>query len=351
MQESGQLADLLLKIFTQLPSAFLGIYADGTVFLWSQGTEKITGVSTEKALGKNFENLLWKDNKDNKVSLLTQLFEEKNILTYEFQLQEKNLKLTLTPLCNDDGGLIGALGEINDLTQEKKFEQLKADFISMLAHELRTPAATIKGYLEVVLKEAGGLTPELKEYLKRVNVANERQIQTIESLFSAAHLEEGTLKITPQSVNLIDTINKIIEEFREQALAKNLELKLIYPRLAVPQVLADKARLEEILRNLIGNAVKFTQKGQVVLTLTGGQESKMVKVMISDTGPGISLELQQRLFEKFARGEHTLTEFTQGTGLGLYISKKLIGLMQGKIGYETRIGKGSTFYFTLPAAL
>lgn len=344
---AGQLSNLLLKMLSVLPSSIFGIYPDGTVFFWSEGAQLLTGIDTQKALGKNFQDLL---SIPPDKFLLANLVDTKTSVSLDLKDKssspKRNLFLTLTPLFNEEQKLIGALGEIKDISEEKRLEQLKTDFTSMIAHELRTPASTIKGYLDVLQKDAKDFNPEHKEYLQRAYLSNERQIQTIESLFSAAQLEEGTLKIDPKPLDLIDALNKTMGEFSNEARAKGLELKLIYPHLTLPPVLADYTRLDEILRSLLGNAVKYTQKGSVTVSIK--TEKDKVVVEIADTGPGIAPELQPRLFEKFVRGEHALTELTQGTGLGLYISRKLVEIMGGKIWYETRVGKGSTFYFSLP---
>lgn len=242
----------------------------------------------------------------------------------------------------------------------KELDKLKDDFVSVASHELRTPMTSIKSYLWMVLNNKGGEVPEkVKGYLDRSYKATERLINLVNDLLNVSRIESGRIELNLESFDVTTLVNDVIQDLKPRADEKVLYLQLVPPTKALPAVHADRNKVREVLVNLVGNSIKFVEKGGIRIqfsTLSSvAQDKKRVFVQVSvvDTGPGISRENQERLFKKFGRLENSYVSIatTSGTGLGLYISKVLVEKMGGQIGAESDgVGRGSTFWFCLPVA-
>ncbi|MBM4401878.1 MAG: PAS domain-containing protein [Candidatus Cloacimonetes bacterium] len=355
----------LLAILQVLATGVFAIEPDGRVFFWSKGAETLTGISEISARGRFYQKVLELPEEEEK-SPLVELIETRKTVKREYQTKTQNshrrqdfggqanlrtqnpipLLLTFIPLLNPRGRLLGAVVEIKDISDEKRLEQMKLDFVSIVSHELRTPITNIKGHLDVVMKEAENLSSQHRKFLQRAYISNERQLETIEALLNISRIERGTVKIDIKPIRLEDVISGVVAEFEEQAQAKNLEIKFIYPHLTLPQIMADRDRTREVLINLVSNAIKYTRQGGITIRVT--QKGKELITSVSDTGIGISPEVKPHLFQKFFRGERVLTEESPGTGLGLYIAKSFVELMGGRIWVESEENRGSTFSFSLP---
>lgn len=344
--------DKLLAILQTQQTATFAVEPNGVIFFWSKGAERLTGVSFAYALGKIYSRVvkLHLPPTQPAAAPLAELLTQRRTVKIEGELAKDEKKspvsLTFTPLFNPKQEILGAVVEMVDISEEKRLEQMKLDFVSIVSHELRTPITNIKAYLDVVLQEANYLTAEHRQFLERAFWSNERQLETIEALLNISKIEQGTVKVDLNPIRLEDVISGVVAEWEEQARLKGLGLKFIYPHLTLPQVVADRDRVREVLTNLVSNGIKYTQKGSVAITMT--QKGKELVVSVTDTGPGIPEELKPRLFQRFSRGERSLTEETPGTGLGLYIAKSFTELMNGKIWFESKVGRGSTFSFSLP---
>jgi len=242
--------------------------------------------------------------------------------------------------------LVGGLAEVRDLTEKKRLEQMQLDFAAIVSHELRTPISSIKGYLDIVIREADNLSPEHRQFLERAYLSNERQAKTIEKLLALSDLERGNIEVHLEMVDVGGVISQIVAELKPEAQNKGLYLRFQFAKFAVPPVRADEELLHNVIVNLIDNAIKYTSEGGVDVKLSSNPQE--VVISVSDTGPGIPAEMLGRVFEKFVRGEHSLTETTQGSGLGLYLARRFVELMGGKISVQSKEGQGSTFSVSLP---
>lgn len=352
--ELNQINQKLLSILQTISRGVFVIETDGKIFFWGDAVSKLTGINSDEALGRDFQKVLpLSFIGKNPPKLILELLETKKTFGYEYLLNinfKKNfpILLTLTPLITEEKKFIGAVGEIEDISEKKRLDQLKLDFVSLVSHELRTPIANIKGYLSLVLDEAESLSDEHRKFIRRAYLSNERQLRTVEDLLSASKIEQGVFQIQTYPLQVEDLIASVVSEWQPQAQEKNLELKFIYPKFPLPRVVGNEERIQEILVNLISNAIKYTKKGSIVVEVNASD--KEASISIKDTGIGISPEEQKNLFEKFQRGQRPLTSEAQGTGLGLYIAKTLTELMDGKIWVESKTNEGSTFTFTLPIA-
>lgn len=336
-------------VFNRLNEGVFILTPEGIISFWSKGAERIVHQPAGQARGQRFENVLAVEKgKEALREQFWQTVENRRAVEKEFQIHGHPVRLTLSPLSSETENTIGLVGEIEDLTEEKRVEAMKVDFVNIVSHELRTPISVIKGYLDVVLKEADYLLPDHREYIERAFTSNERQLETVESLLNVSRIEHGTIKMDLQPVRVEEVINDVLENFRETAHDKGIELKFVYPRFGLPTVKADPQRLHDVLTNLISNAVKYTHRGEVTVQIT--PKDNWAWIGVKDTGIGIAQDKREHLFEKFVRGERSLTEESPGTGLGLYIVKNFVELMGGTVEFESIEDRGTIFKFSLPVA-
>jgi PAS domain S-box-containing protein len=241
--------------------------------------------------------------------------------------------------------IVGAVQVFRDVLKEKDFEEMREDFLNIAAHDLRTPATIIKDYISRILDgEAGVISDKAKWMLKEAYIGNDRAIRLISDFLSVSRLERGKVKIDSKKLDLTKVVETAVKELQNEIEKKGLTLE--YKKIKLPEVLADSEKTLQVINNLITNAIKFTLKGSITIS----HEVKTDKVIthITDTGIGIDKDFQKHLFEKFSRKSEETGSV--GLGLGLYICKMIIDGSIGEIWVKSKIGKGSTFSFSLPIA-
>lgn len=249
--------------------------------------------------------------------------------------------------------------EINKATNDLKnanlslenLDKLKDDFVSVASHELRTPMTAIRSYAWMALHRADiPLSQKLERYLYRTLISTERLINLVNDMLNVSRIEAGKIEIDPKSFDIAGLVKEVLEEVSAKADEKRLQLQVLeHP---VPKVFADPDKVHQILLNLIGNSLKFTYPGGIII-VDFFSDGHMVEVSVKDNGAGISKDDLSKLFQKFGRLENSYVSISTsgGTGLGLYISKSLIELMHGKIWASSEgVEKGSTFTLSLPVA-
>ncbi len=223
-------------------------------------------------------------------------------------------------------------------------ESKRRELIGDLTHELRTPLTVVRGYLEELADGDIEPSPELYRRLIRETRRLERLIYDLQELSKA---EAGYLSINLAAVNLYSLVSNLVEKFSDQLLEEGPTLTLEYPS-HLPLVWADLDRTEQILVNLLGNAIRYTEEGAIILRIY--QVKKWVWLEVEDTGIGIESKDLPYIFERFWRADKSRTRYTGGTGIGLAITYRLVELQGGKIEVKSEVGKGSTFRFSLPIA-
>jgi len=275
------------------------------------------------------------------------------VMTFVFtekkeQIHEKNY--SIAKAISDDMSLaiqraqaFQKLKEANEYLAE--LDKMKDEFISIASHELNTPLAAIEGYLSMILDEGmGKVDPKAKEYLRRAYDSSKRLADLILDLLNVSRIEQGRLKVKFSETSLSELAQSVIHELQLKASTKKIYLKLEAPK-ELPKSFLDPDRIREVFVNLIGNSIKFTEKGGITVKITHPDDH--LRVEIIDTGRGIAEEDMKKLFHKFSQVKREVDEH-QGTGLGLYISKNFVELHKGTIGVTSTEGKGSTFMFELP---
>jgi two-component system phosphate regulon sensor histidine kinase PhoR len=239
----------------------------------------------------------------------------------------------------------GAILLVQDLTRLRRLETVRRDFISNVSHELRTPLASLKALTETLQEGALEDPPAARRFLGRIQTEVDALTQMATELLELSRIESGQVPLELQPISSLSLLNSAADRMRAQAERAALTLLVECPA-DLPQIRADRSRLEQVLVNLIHNAVKFTPPGGEV-TLTAALMGKFIRFSVRDTGPGIPADDLPRIFERFYRVDRSRTG--GGTGLGLSIARHLIEAHGGRIWAESREGEGSTFFFTIPS--
>jgi signal transduction histidine kinase len=243
---------------------------------------------------------------------------------------------------------IGTLVVLHDITREKMVERMKTEFVSLAAHQLRTPLSAIKWTLKMMLDgDMGKISKEQKELLQKSYDSNERMIDLINDLLNVSRIEEGRYVYDPKFICLEDLLEPVIESYEREAKKKGIKIELKKPEKKTPKIKMDGEKIQLSITNLIDNAVRYTSKGGVV-AISLKKERGCVNFTVKDSGIGIPKDQQGRLFTKFFRAANAIRKETDGSGLGLFICKNIVEAHGGKVWFESEEGKGSIFHLSLP---
>jgi PAS domain S-box-containing protein len=280
--------------------------------------------------------------------------EQKPIHIESVLFGRKYLRIFLAPivLFTSQEEHLGTVILIEDVSEAKTLERSREEFFSIASHELRTPLTAIRGNTSLIKEHYfEKLEPDLKEMVDDIHESSVRLINIVNDFLNSSRLEQQRLEFKNQPFDLPDLIQQAIKEYQVTSSRQKLSLDFEVPPTQMPAVFADPERVRQVIINLVGNGMKFTEEGGIKITMS--QMDNMVEVLVSDTGRGIAIQNQALLFHKFQQAGDSLftRDTTKGTGLGLYISKLMIEAMGGKIWLvKSEPNKGSTFAFTLPIA-
>jgi PAS domain S-box-containing protein len=249
------------------------------------------------------------------------------------------------PLFGQGGRLVNIIANVRDVTRFREADEIKATFVSVISHELKTPVSLIQGYAETLLREDAHWDPDVtQESLIVIIEEAERLNHLIDNLLDASRLEAGKLPLNMEQVALNKLVERVAERFRTQT--QSHEIKVDFPP-EFPIIKGAPERLEQVLSNLLSNAIKYSPDGGQI-QIEGRSSADEVIITVTDQGVGIPFEEQPHIFESFFRGAREQQQSTPGAGLGLYLAKAIIEAHNGRIWVESNSGEGASFSFAIP---
>lgn len=315
----------------------------GLVRLMNPAAARILDVEEEESVGRSFAEVarhhhlieLWQQGCNQTAEQVTAV---------EMSRQDIFVQMIVTPL--ETGDHKNCMVILQDLTRIHRLETVRRDFISNISHELRTPIASLKALVETLRVAALDDPPAAQRFLDRAEEEVDALAQLVQELLELSRIESGKVPLRLTETAVEDVIQLPVERFRSQSERNNLDLSIDIPS-DLPPVLADASRIQQVVGNLVHNAIKFTPEGgEIKVQARLDEEELAVVISVSDTGVGIPAADLSRIFERFYKADRARSG--GGTGLGLAISRHLVKAHGGQLKVKSKEGKGSTFYFSLP---
>ena len=369
VDDEREIRDFLFKALTRLTGFHVELAETGEEALKKIGQEKFDLVLTDMKM-PNMDGLqLVTEIAKSKPEILTVLMTGHGTIDSALEAMKKGASDYLTKPLNLEEMIVRLqkvlderqrfvrlrdfVAQLEKANQElKRLDEMKSEFVSVASHELRTPLATIKNVVQLILK---GKTGEINEtqanFLSIAEKNIDRLTNILNNLLDLSRIESGRIEMKSEELDLRSPIEFILSSLKQQADGKSIQFKMEVPD-ELPSVYGDREKIEQILTNLIGNAIKFTPEGGKVSVLVNPfhEEGGMVAISVRDSGIGIPVDQLEKVFEKFYQVEGSLHRSVSGTGLGLAITKELVEASDGTIWVESEVEKGSTFTFTLPVS-
>lgn len=346
-------------ILASIGEGILGTDKEGKILVMNKAAQNLLGWQLKEVLGKSIYDFVPMETEKGEPIQDTERPMTKALATgnrisgvYYYHRRDKSkfpVGVTVTPifLAND---LIGVIEVFRDVAKEQEIEKLKDEFVSIASHELRTPMTAIKGLVSMMLDgDYGEVSGNLKEPLTDITTSTNRLINLVNDLLNVSRIEAGRVKFKLANIELSVSVHQVISIL--QPLTKQKGITLAVGQIPSITVQADADKVTQILNNIVGNAIKFSDSGSIMVSARVKEEKEMVYIFITDTGIGISQEGQGKLFGRFEQIHSQTNGRPPGTGLGLYISRELARKMGGDLWIErSEVGKGTTFGYSLPLA-
>lgn len=347
---------LVEVLFASIGEGAIATDETGRIIRINDEAQHILGYSEDEALGEWFPRKIVAY--DDALMVLkpidrpiTQSFLTGRAITRKMYYRQKNgqgvpVTVTVAPIILA-GTPIGAINLFRDITAEYEVDRMKNEFISLASHQLRTPLSAIKTYTHMLVGGyMGKVTAEQRASLQTISAAVDRMNQLISTLLNVSRIEGGAVAVTRKRISLKALAGEVIKDMSVEASEHGVKLKLQMPTTPM-NVRTDRMIMKEILINLMSNAIKYTpENGTATLALE--QQKQKIICSVQDTGAGIPPASQDKIFSKFYRAPNAAAHNTEGTGLGLYLVKGLAERLGAELWFESKIGRGSTFYVSLP---
>jgi len=345
-------------ILSSIGEGIVATDKDGKIIIFNQQAEKILGLEAKKVINKKLvEVRKIVDENNNEVPVEKQPIQQvlsfgKRVSTssYYFLINKTKIpvSITATPVLIGTKTL-GSIVVFRDISKEREAERAKSEFVSMVSHQLHTPLTSINLFAEALLnRQVGNLNKEQNEYIDNIYSSSKKLTQLVNNLLSVARIGSEGLKTRSKETQLENIIEDVIDEAKQDPRHKKTPVVLNKPKERLPKILVDSTVIHQTINNLLTNAVQYSvgKNPKVTVTLTSNNKKEYL-ISIKDNGIGIPKNAQPKIFDKLFRAENALRTLPEGFGLGLYLSKMSIEAMGGKIWFESREGKGTTFYLYL----
>ncbi|OEF99661.1 hypothetical protein BHF71_07825 [Vulcanibacillus modesticaldus] len=326
----------LASILSHMSDGVIATNDEGKIIVVNQRALDIIGLK---------ESLV-KDKRIDEVFASLEFPEKEGTIFYKYESENeiKVLKMTFNMMHHIHRGKIGVIIVVHDVTEEQKLEQMRKDFVANVSHELRTPLTTIKSYLEAL--EDGIEDPELaNRFIKVASHETDRMIRLVTDLLQLSRLDEEKTRLNKSYVSIKEMIEDVVDRFSFKCKQKSIDVSVKIPKY-LPKILVDRDKIDQVLDNLFSNAIKYSEKGKITVSVRLEQEKLYVEV--ADTGIGIPKKHLSRLFERFYRVDKARSREMGGTGLGLSIAKEIVKAHHGEIFIESEINKGTKIAFYIP---
>jgi len=353
--------DRLNAVISSIGEGLIVVNSDYKIILMNKVAEKSLEVSFDKIKDQKGDKLVTVLKGNEAVS-----FEDRPVIQairsgkavfkdlrdnfYYQTLSGKKFPVTIatTPLRYGET-IIGAVIVFRDVTDEKRLDESKSSFISVASHQLRTPLTAIKLFVEMLSTgKAGRLNKTQKEYIEDVSISTERMISLVNDLLNLSRIESGKLKAKPSEVRIDEVVKSAIDEAKILAKEKKLSLDFKKPRYIIKTNL-DADLFRQVIHNLLTNAIRYSTNGKkndIIIKIE--KSGKECVVSVQDFGIGIPEEAKSRLFDRFYRADNAIKADANGTGVGLYTIKMILERMNGRVWFDSKLGKGTTFYAAVP---
>ncbi|MFH1625734.1 MAG: ATP-binding protein [Pseudomonadota bacterium] len=334
-------------ILSGMIEGVIAIDRDQRIILFNSAAEQMFNISSNRALG----GFHWEVIRHSRLnSLFQEVLKTGNPRTEEVTLhfrEERILQAQAAAISGEEAPW-AAVAVFHDVSEIRRLEKVRKEFVANVSHELRTPLTSIQGFVETLKNGAISDPKNSLRFLDIIEKHTERLNRLINDLLELSQIESGKIEMNLMSVSLGDIVTRVVSNFKEMADHKGQKIKVDIPP-ELRSVLADEGRIETVLVNLLDNAVKYTpDHGQI--TVSALDKDDGIQIEVSDTGIGIPPKDLSRVFERFYRVDKTRSRELGGTGLGLSIVKHIVGAHGGTVSAQSEIGKGSRFSFTLPKA-
>lgn len=336
-------------ILQSMSEGVIAVDQNKTILLVNPSAEAILQLRQEEMVGKSLIEALRNTAMDD---VLTQALEGSTRISREIEFlepEEKIVRVNAVGIRKEGSGVCAIL-VLHDITEIRKLERVRREFVANVSHELKTPLTSLKGFLETLLNGAMEEQESARRFLKMMEEDTNRLTRLIDELLELARLESRREPLQLQPIDLVREIETIMESLRPRMAEKKIRYQFVYGDQDHFKIAADRDKIRQVLLNLLDNAIKFNREGGTIrirLEAVGLQ----IKVSIKDTGIGIPEESLGRIFERFYRVERGRSRDMGGTGLGLSIVKHIVEAHGGQVGYKSELEKGSEFFFTLPFVL
>lgn len=333
-------------VFNSMVEGVLVLDESNKVQLVNQSLQKLFALSTDVRGQSIIEAFRMPELAD----LMKQLRQECSMQSHTLELpgmEERWVEVNAAAVLDRDGIHRGAILVFHDLTRIKQLERTRQEFVANVSHELRTPLSLIKGFVETLLEGARNDPEKATRFLQTIEKHTDRLTFLIEDLLTISRLESGQIIMNLHPVDLREETQRVAEDLKSRADEKQVTLENQVPDGLRAQ--ADADRLQQVLFNLVENAIKYGRPSGRVIIGGGSTAEGRVEVWVRDDGPGIPVESRDRVFERFYRVDRARSRETGGTGLGLSIVKHIVQAHGGEVWLKSELGEGTTFHFTLPA--
>ena len=345
--------EMFLQLYNSSPVPYLLISKKNKISLPNKAAFRLFGLSAQEFEDKNLLDFFLPDDLDHVQMLLERVKNNASVHEEELQIVRADGEVrwvifSMFPFKSATRKKYqSGLATFVDITERKEVDKAKTEFVSLAAHQLRTPLSAIKWYTELLSsRDIGGLNSQQEEYLEKVYAGNERMIDLVNTLLNVSRLELGTLAVDIKPTDVVELMESVFEELEAQIQEKHFELKKEYDENIILMD-TDPKLLRMVFQNLLSNAVKYTPEGGklgVKITSRGSE----LHITVADSGLGIPKNQQDKIFTKLFRADNARKLETKGTGLGLYIVKMIVEEFGGSVSFSSEPNAGTTFKVVLP---